>query len=464
MAAAVATAVSMARVVAPAAVTPARTLTGRSTSDATPRSSSSSSFIIGTRLPHTHISTHTATASAITTKQQTVSMTSLFEKSNPFVDELKETAAYIGSAGKGILASDESNATTGKRLATIGMDNTPDNRRDWRELLYTAPGLGQYISGAIMFDETLFQNCKDGTPFVDVLKSQGILPGIKVDTGLQPIGGTDGETATQGLDGLAERCQRYYKQGARFAKWRAVIKVDGDSCPTSKAILENAHGLARYAQICQENGLVPIVEPEVTLGEGDYGIERTAYVSELVNSHVFRLLNEYDIVLEGILLKPNMVSTHPTSLPLPTCTRACINIIVHVMSQILPGLDAPTASPEEVAKYTVRTMMRSVPAAVPSIHFLSGGMSAEESTLNLQALQAYRPYPWQLTFSYGRALQAPTLKAWAGEPGNVKAAQDMLVALAKANSEAQLGKYAGPHPAPGQARILQALRLGGAGK
>lgn len=368
---------------------------------------------------------------------QKVVMTSNFEKTNPYVEELKKTAAYITQPGKGILASDESNATTGKRLATVGLDNTEANRQAWRELLYSASGLGQYISGTIMFDETLFQSSRAGEQFVDILKKQGIVPGIKVDTGLQPIDGTDGETSTQGLDGLADRCKRYYKQGARFAKWRAVLKVDADKCPSSTAILENAHGLARYAQIAQANGLVPIVEPEVTLGPGDYTIERTAYISEKVNSHVFRLLNEYNVILEGILLKPNM---------------------------ILPGLDVPTPLPEEVARYTVRTMLRSIPAAVPGIHFLSGGMSEEEATLNLQALQAYGPTPWSLTFSYGRALQSSTLKIWSGQEESWKAAQERLVALAKANSEAQMGKYRGPHPSPGGARILQALRLGGAGK
>ncbi|BBN00803.1 fructose-bisphosphate aldolase, class I [Marchantia polymorpha subsp. ruderalis] len=366
-----------------------------------------------------------------------VVMTSEFEKTNPFADELRRTAAFISAPGKGILASDESNATTGKRLATVGLDNTEANRQAWRELLYSAPGLGDYISGTIMFEETLFQSSRAGVPFVDILKQQGILPGIKVDTGLQPIDGTDGETATQGLDGLAERCRRYYQQGARFAKWRAVIKVDSEKHPSSTAIMENAHGLARYAQICQANGLVPIVEPEVTLGDGDYSIERTAYISEKVNSHVFRFLNEYNVILEGILLKPNM---------------------------ILPGLDVPTPAPEEVAKYTVRTMLRSIPAAVPGIHFLSGGMSEEEATLNLNALQAYGPTPWSLTFSYGRALQSSTLKIWSGKEENWDAAQQRLVALAKANSEAQLGKYTGPHPSPGGTRILQQLRLGGAGK
>jgi fructose-bisphosphate aldolase class I len=307
-----------------------------------------------------HIVQRVTTTTTTHTRKKIVMMTSEFEKTNPYAEELKQTAAFISQPGKGILASDESNATTGKRLATVGLDNTVENRQAWRELLYSAPGLGNYISGTIMFDETLFQSSRAGVPFVEVLKQQGILPGIKVDTGLQPIDGTDGETATQGLDGLADRCKRYYQQGARFAKWRAVIKVDSEKHPSTTAILENAHGLARYAQICQANGLVPIVEPEVTLGPGDYSIERTAYISEKVNSHVFRFLNEYNVILEGILLKPNM---------------------------ILPGLDVPTPPPEEVARYTVRTMLRTIPAAVPGIHFLSGGMSEEEATLNLQALQ-----------------------------------------------------------------------------
>jgi len=365
--------------------------------------------------------------------------TSATEANNPFLEELRATAKYISGRGKGILASDESNATTGKRLESVGVENTEDNRRDWRQLLYTAPGLGQYISGCIMFEETLYQKTKDGRQFVDVLRDQGIVPGIKVDTGLQMLPGTDGETATQGLDNLGARCQQYYLQGARFAKWRAVLKIAGPGQgPSTTAIMENAHGLARYAQIAQENGLVPIVEPEVTLGPGDYSIEETAFWSERVYSHVFRTLNEYNVVLDAILLKPNMC---------------------------LPGLDAPTASPADVAKYTTRTMMRSIPPAVPGIHFLSGGMSEEESTLNLQALQeAYPNAPWSLTFSYGRALQSSTLKTWSGNPANWDKAQQILVALAKANSEAQLGVFKGPHPVPGGGRILQALRTGGAGK
>jgi len=223
------------------------------------------------------------------------------------------------------------------------------------------------------------------------------------------------------------------------AKWRAVLKCDEKDLPSEKAIWENAHALARYAAIAQENGLVPIVEPEVTLGPGTYSIERTAFISERVNSITMNWLNRYDVVLDAILLKPNM---------------------------ILPGLDAPMASKEEVARYTVQVMKRTIPPAVPSIHFLSGGMGEEEATLNLQQLQKeYPDAPWSLTFSYGRALQSSTLKTWAGKPENWKAAQDILVKLAQANSQAQLGKFVeGTHPAPGGGRILQALRLGGAGK
>ncbi|DBA85713.1 TPA: hypothetical protein ACH3X1_005284 [Trebouxia sp. C0004] len=354
--------------------------------------------------------------------------------SNPYADELRETAKSISNRGRGILASDESNVTTGKRLASVGVDNTENNRRDWRELLYTAPDLGKYISGAIMFEETLYQSCADGKPFVDVLRDQGIMPGIKVDGGLEAIGD---ETNTVGLDGLSERCAKYYKQGARFAKWRAVLNI-ANGGPSCEAIESNAHGLAAYAKIAQDNGLVPIVEPEMTLGAGDYTIEDTSYWSERVLTHVFRHLNEHDVMLEGILMKPSMC---------------------------LPGLDAPSASPKEVAHWTTQTMLRGVPAAVPGIHFLSGGMSEEEATLNLQALQEACPNaPWSLTFSYGRALQSATLKAWAGNPENKKTAQDVLSSLAKANSEAQLGKYTGPHPAAGGGRILQALRTGGSGK
>lgn len=361
----------------------------------------------------------------------------VFEESNPYAAELKETAKYIAQRGRGILASDESNSTTGKRLATVNLDNTEDNRRRWRELLYTAPDLGKYISGAIMFEETLYQKAADGTQFVDILKAQGIVPGIKVDTGLTALPRTKGETATTGLDGLPERCKAYYEQGARFCKWRAVMRIGrADGAPSDAAILENAHALARYAQIGQANGLVPIVEPEVLL-DGDHSIEETAYWTERVLSFTFRALNEYDVCLDGALLKPNMVN---------------------------PGADSTEpVEPETVAAYTLQTMMRGVPPAMPGIHFLSGGMSDQEATENLQRLNTMpgsERAPWSLTFSYGRALQMSVLKLWAGDDANKTEAQELLRKLAQANSSAQLGKYEGPHPSPGgKTRNFQALRL-----
>lgn len=360
----------------------------------------------------------------------------VFEKSNPFAAELKETAQYIASRGSGILASDESNSTTGKRLATIGLENTEDNRRRWRELLYTAD-IGDHIAGAIMFEETLYQSAADGTPFVDILRSKGIIPGIKVDTGLTALPRTAGETATSGLDGLPDRCKRYYEQGARFAKWRAVMRIGkNDGAPSDAAILENAHALARYAQISQANGLVPIVEPEVLL-DGDHDIDETAYYTERVLSFTFRALNEYDVNLEGSLLKPNMVN---------------------------PGTDSPNqCDAETVARYTLQTMMRGVSPAMPGIHFLSGGMSDEEATMNLNLLNTIpgsEKAPWSLNFSYGRALQMAVLKMWGGDDANKQKAQDLLAKLAKANGEAQLGKYVGPHPSPGgKVRNFQPLRL-----
>lgn len=366
------------------------------------------------------------------------------EHTNPYTEELRATAKYIARRGHGILAADESNATTNKRLQASpgGFSNpTEETRRAWREVLLTTPCLGKYISGTILFDETTHQSTAAGVPFLTVLEKEGIKAGIKLDTGLQPLPGTDGETATQGLDGLADRCRDYYARGIRFAKWRAVLNVGGGR-PSTMAIEENAHALARYAQIAQQAGLVPIVEPEVTLGEGDYSIDETAFVSERVYSTVFRWLNLYSIDVSAILLKPNM---------------------------ILPGLDAPAASPEAVAAATTRVLSRTIPPAVPGIHFLSGGMSEYESTVNLLEMQKAMPNaPWSLTFSYGRALQAPVLKKWAADPkANFGAAQELLLALAKVNSEAQLGTWKGDHPVPsklGEGRILQALRLGGAGK
>ncbi|KAK3405845.1 hypothetical protein EUGRSUZ_K02073 [Eucalyptus grandis] len=321
-------------------------------------------------------------------------------------DELIANAAYIGTPGKGILAADESTGTIGKRLSSINVENVEENRRALRELLFTAPGALQYLSGVILFEETLYQKTAAGKPFVEVLKEGGVLPGIKVDKGT---------TTTQGLDGLAQRCQKYYEAGARFAKWRAVLKI-GPTEPSQLAINENANGLARYAIICQENGLVPIVEPEI-LVDGPHDIEKCADVTERVLAACYKALNDHHVLLEGTLLKPNMVT---------------------------PGSEAPKVAPEVIAEYTVRALQRTMPPAVPAVVFLSGGQSEEEATLNLNAMNKLKgKKPWSLSFSFGRALQQSTLKSWAGKEENVPKAQAALFTRCKANSEATLGTYKG---------------------
>ncbi|GLJ46036.1 hypothetical protein SUGI_0969830 [Cryptomeria japonica] len=331
-------------------------------------------------------------------------------------DELIANANYIATPGKGILAADESTGTIGKRLASINVENVESNRRALRELLFTAPGALPFISGVILFEETLYQKASDGTPFVDILTAAGVLPGIKVDKGTVDLAGTAGETTTQGLDGLGQRCATYYKAGARFAKWRAVLKI-GPTEPSQLAIQENANGLARYAIICQENGLVPIVEPEI-LVDGPHSIDVCADVTERVVAACYKALNDHHVLLEGTLLKPNMVT---------------------------PGSDAPKVSPEVIAQYTVQALQRTVPPAVPGIMFLSGGQSEEEATLNLNAMNKLQGVkkPWTLSFSFGRALQASTLKTWGGKPENVGKAQAALLSRCKANSQATLGTYAG---------------------
>ncbi|GBG81373.1 hypothetical protein CBR_g32047 [Chara braunii] len=343
-----------------------------------------------------------------------------------YADELIATAKKIATPGRGILAADESTGTIGKRLASINVENVESNRRALRELLFTAPGAMEYISGVILFEETLFQKASDGRSFVDVLKEAGVVPGIKVDTGVAALAGTCGETTTQGHDGLGARCAKYYQAGARFAKWRAVLKI-ADGCPSPLAIQSNAEGLARYASICQENGLVPIVEPEILI-DGSHDIERSAAVTEKVLAAVYKSLSDHHVLLEGTLLKPNMVT---------------------------PGSDATKVAPEVVGKYTVRTLQRTVPAAVPGIMFLSGGQSEEEATLNLNAMNALdAKKPWTLSFSYGRALQASTLKAWRGKVENVPAAQQTFYVRAKANGEATLGKYGGAPAVEGASESL----------
>jgi fructose-bisphosphate aldolase class I len=340
-----------------------------------------------------------------------------------FTEELIATARAIAAAGKGILAADESTGTIGARFKPINVDNTEENRRRYRELLFTSEGLEKYISGVILYEETLFQKTSDGTLFAELLKKKGIIPGIKVDQGLKPLPGTDNETACTGLTGLPERCDKYYAAGARFAKWRAAYRIEVKSGkPSHLLIQEQAWGLARYAAICQAHGLCPIVEPEVMI-DGDHDIETAARISERVYSAVVRALHDNGVLLEGALLKPNMVTNGQES--------------------------GKQSSPQEVAFYTIRTLRRTIPAAMPGIMFLSGGQTEEEASLHLNAMNIAgnapfpSPNPWTLSFSYGRALQASCLDAWVGKDENKKKAQDAFLVRAKANSEAQLGKYGG---------------------
>eukprot|EP01122_Echinamoeba_exundans_P016216 TRINITY_DN814_c1_g2_i2.p1 TRINITY_DN814_c1_g2~~TRINITY_DN814_c1_g2_i2.p1 ORF type:complete len:358 (-),score=136.14 TRINITY_DN814_c1_g2_i2:55-1128(-) len=333
-----------------------------------------------------------------------------------FQDELLKTVRAICTPGKGILAADESTGTIEKRLTSIGLENSEENRRAYRELLFAAPDLNKYVSGVIMFEETLHHGTKAGKNFVKLLQELNIVPGIKVDKGVKNLSGTNGETTTQGHDDLDKRCAKYYEMGCRFAKWRAVLKI-GANEPSELAIQENARGLARYAAICQENGIVPIVEPEVLM-DGTHTIEQCAAASERVFAAVSKALIDNNVFLEGILLKPNM---------------------------ILPGADSgKKATPLEVASYTVRTLQRTLPAAVPGVVFLSGGQGEEDATVNLNAINALNSKkPWFLTFSFARALQSTALKTWAGKEENFGIAREKFLARCKANSEAQLGKYGG---------------------
>ncbi len=328
---------------------------------------------------------------------------------------LEQTAEALVAAGKGILAADESSGTIKKRFDTIAVESTEDNRRDYRELLFRAPGVGDYISGVILFDETIRQKGADGTPLVKVIEQAGIIPGIKVDKGAKPLAGQPGEKVTEGLDGLRERLAEYHELGARFAKWRAVYQI-GEDTPGATCITANGHALARYAALVQEAGMVPIVEPEVLM-DGDHDIEICGQVTEEVLLNVFSELSLHDVLLEGMLLKCNMV---------------------------LSGSTCPDqAGVEEVAAQTLTCLRRTVPAAVPGIVFLSGGQSDEHATLHLNAMNKQAPdAPWRLSFSYGRALQAAPLKAWGGKPANVNAAQSALFERAKANGDAAQGRYA----------------------
>ena len=328
-------------------------------------------------------------------------------------ESLESIAAAMVAPGKGILAADESSGTIKKRFDKINLESTAESRRSYRELLFTTPEMAKSISGVILYDETLRQKTKDGVPFASYLASMGVVPGIKVDAGAKALAGFPNETITEGLDGLRERLVEYYGLGARFAKWRGVIDI-GAGFPTAYAIHANAHALARYAALCQEQKIVPIVEPEVLM-DGAHTIERCEQVTNDVLAEVFAQLHVAGVRLEGIILKPNMV---------------------------IPGKQCPQrATPEQVAAATVRTLKRHVPGAVPGIAFLSGGQTPAEAALHLSLMNANRSLPWQLTFSYGRALQDAALSAWAGKSANIGAGQREFARWARMNSLARTGAY-----------------------
>src|SRR5579871_2198992 len=327
--------------------------------------------------------------------------------------ELATTARALVAKHRGILAADESTGTIAKRFASIKLESNEENRRAYREMLFTTPGAGEFISGVILYDETIRQKTKDGVPFPKYLARNGMIPGIKVDLGAKPLAGFPGETITEGLDGLRERLMEYRKLGARFAKWRAVIDI-GEAIPTSGAIDANAHALARYAALCQEQDIVPIVEPEVLM-DGGHSIERCEQVTSSVLQSVFDQLFVQRVLLEGMVLKPNMVISGKKA--------------------------ANRAGPEQVAEATLRTLKRHVPPAVPGIAFLSGGQSSEEATLHLSLMNKSGALPWALTFSYGRALQDTALKAWGGKQANFGAGQKEMSKRAKLNGLATTGSY-----------------------
>jgi fructose-bisphosphate aldolase, class I len=329
-------------------------------------------------------------------------------------DELRQTAAALVAAGKGILAADESNGTMNKRLEAAGVEPEEENRRALRELLFTTEGAADHISGVILYDETFRQSTADGTPFPQLLRDQGTVPGIKVDTGAKPLAGAEGEKVTEGLDGLRERLAEYYEGGARFAKWRAVIAIDGDRLPSRYCIHVNAHALARYARLCQEAGIVPIVEPEVIM-DGGHTIDRSEEVTSQTLAAVFDELREQRVLLEGILLKPNMV---------------------------VAGYEcSEQPDDQEVAERTLRTLRRHVPGAVPGIVFLSGGQSDEDATTRLNLMNQMGPQPWEVSFSYGRGLQAAALTTWHGERDKVPAAQAQYLHRARCTGAARRGEY-----------------------
>jgi fructose-bisphosphate aldolase, class I len=326
---------------------------------------------------------------------------------------LAVTARALVAPGKGILAADESDGTIKKRFDTIGVESTEENRRAYRDLLFTTPGAEDHISGVILFDETIRQSSADGTPFPQLLESKGVIPGIKVDKGAKPLALAEDETVTEGLDGLRDRFAEYRDLGARFAKWRATYSIAED-LPSEYCVWVNAHALARYAALSQEAGLVPIVEPEV-LQDGEHTIEESAKATGRVLLAVYQELHDQRVDFAGTLLKPNMV---------------------------LSGYSASNrAGVDEVAEATLDVLYKHVPASVPGIVFLSGGQTDEDATAHLNAMNSRGPHPWQLSFSYGRALQAPALKAWGGDEANVQAAQDAYAHRAKMNGLARSGEY-----------------------
>jgi len=353
-------------------------------------------------------------------------MTTYFNyPSQELQQELSSIAKAIASPGKGILAADESNGTMGKRFVPIGIENNEENRRQYRQMLFTVPKSElEGISGVILFHETVYQKGDDGRSLIDHVKDLGLIPGIKVDKGVKELfGAEDGEGTTQGLDDLDVRCKEYKAQGCQFAKWRCVLKI-GQNTPSYTAILENANVLARYASICQANRLVPIVEPEV-LCDGTHNLDRCQKVTETVLAAVYKALNDHHVFLEGTLLKPNMVT---------------------------PGQKCPEkATPQQIARATLTALSRTVPPAMPGITFLSGGQSEEEASVNLSHMNQITdiPRPWNVSFSFGRALQASAIKAWAGK--DVKAGQGAFLRRAKINGLAQLGKYIGEGKATGAA-------------
>ena len=327
--------------------------------------------------------------------------------------ELHDTARALVAPGKGILAADESGGTIKKRFDSISVESTEDKRRDYREMLFTAEGAADHISGVILYDETIRQRSAAGPPLVEVLTSQGVIPGIKVDTGAKNLARAQGEQVTEGLDGLRERLAEYQELGARFAKWRAVVNIGAD-IPSTYCLSVNAHALARYAALCQEAGIVPIVEPEVIM-DGDHSIERSYEVTTATLTAVYAELHAQRVDLSGTLLKPNMV---------------------------LSGYNGSSrAGADEVADATLRCFRRVVPAAVPGIVFLSGGQSDEDATAHLDAMNRRGPHPWELSFSYGRALQAPALKAWKGEAANADAGKAAYAHRARMNGAARSGGY-----------------------